>query len=72
MSVEGTPLGEAIVNGYWSGSFDQAVSDTTANEGTIEFVSRWVKQAGTFTFTVTSVEKNGVTYVLAGETVFNI
>ena len=65
--VDGAPLKEATVHGSWSGAYEDKVVGMTTGEGTITFRSKWVKQAGIFTFTVDSVEKDGVNYILTGK-----
>jgi PKD repeat protein len=70
--VDGVPLSDAIVSGDWSGDLHQTMIGTTSSDGEVVFVTRWVKNADTLTLTLTGVQKNGVNYVLAGETSFGI
>lgn len=52
----------ATVDGNWSGDYTASVSGTTNGEGTVNFRTPWVKDCGTFTFTVDNVVKTGWTY----------
>lgn len=58
----GTPVSEATVDGTWSGKYSGSVSGTTSGDGTVVFITDWVKNGGTFTFTVDNVLKDGLTY----------
>jgi hypothetical protein len=68
--LDGVPLSDATVSGDWSGDLHQTMIGATSSDGKVVFVTRWVKNADTLTLTLTSVQKNGVNYVLAGETSF--
>jgi len=57
----------ATVQGRWSGAYKANVSGTTQN-GQVTFSTNWILTAGTVTFTVDSVVKNGQSYVLQGQT----
>jgi hypothetical protein len=70
--VDGVPLSDATVSGDWNGDLHQTMIGTTSSDGEVVFVTRWVKNADTLTLTLTGVQKNGVNYVLAGETSFGI
>ena len=59
----GNPLEGAIVSGHWTGQTDDSDSGITDANGIITFNSDRVKRAsGTFTFTVTNVIYDGLTW----------
>jgi hypothetical protein len=65
--ASGPPIIDATVYGHWSDASASEVIGTTNGEGKVTFRTDWVKQAGTFTFTVDRVEKDGATSILEGE-----
>jgi peptidoglycan/xylan/chitin deacetylase (PgdA/CDA1 family) len=56
------PVEGATVYGSWSGAYSEDVSGTTDANGAVTFTSGKVKYGGTFTFTITNVEKVNWTY----------
>ena len=66
--ANGSPIEGATVYGYWSGAVSKDVSGVTNAEGKVVFETRYVRNAGTFTFTIDKIEKDGVTFNLTGET----
>jgi hypothetical protein len=63
----GNPVAGATVNGVWSGLVTNGDgSRTTDLTGTAVFYSGRSNSSGTFTFCVTSITKNGLTYDAAG------
>jgi beta-glucanase (GH16 family) len=63
----GNPVAGATVNGVWSGLVTNGDgSRTTDLTGTAVFYSGRSNSSGTFTFCVTSIAKNGLTYDAAG------
>jgi PKD repeat protein len=62
--VGDVPVAGATVSGTWTypGGSTTSASGVTLADGTIIFTSAKVKSAGTFTFTVTDVDKSGYTY----------
>jgi hypothetical protein len=58
----GALVSGATVSGTWSGLTSANVSANTGSNGKARFVSARIKQAGSFTFTVTNVAKSGYTY----------
>jgi PKD repeat protein len=66
--VDSLPLSGAAVYGTWSGAYVSRVRGTTSTDGKVRFRTPWVSRTELYTFTVTSVQKNGVRYILAGTT----
>lgn len=70
--VENDAYGPAIegatVEGYWSDAYSGNVAGTTNKDGVVSFRTSWIREAGTVTFTVDRVVKNGQEYILAGDT----
>jgi PKD repeat protein len=62
--TDGNPVSGATVYGTWSGVVSGSVSGTTGANGTVTFESAKVRTAGTFTFTVDDVIKDGATYIV--------
>ncbi len=63
VNATGTPLGDATVEGYWSGLTSDVDLETTDDEGRATLMSDRVKNAaGTFTFTVDNVVLDGWAY----------
>jgi subtilisin family serine protease len=59
----GKPVKNATVSGRWTGLTDDSDSDSTDSNGEVALDSDSVKNAhGTFTFTVTGVERDGWIY----------
>lgn len=56
------PVDGATVEGHWSGAYNGDVSGSTGSDGKVTFETSWVKDGGTFTFTVDNVTKEGWTY----------
>jgi PKD repeat protein len=71
-SASGPVITGATVYATWSGDYSTAVSATTSSSGTVSFRTGYIRGSGTVTFTVTRIVKNGVEYVLAGDTVESI
>jgi PKD repeat protein len=67
VTFDGSLLKGAIVYGQWSGAVDMIVMGTTNGEGTVTFRTDWVHNAGLFTFTITQIEQDGITYTVQGE-----
>ena len=63
---------DAAVDGSWSGAYNNNVSGTTNGEGIVTFRTSWVRNGGTFTFTVNSVTKTDWIYDLSGQTIASI
>jgi hypothetical protein len=57
-----SPVEGAVVYGSWSGSYTGDVSGTTNVDGQVTLSAKKVKYGGTFTFSVTNVEKTDWTY----------
>jgi len=68
VSVNGAPLAGVTVRGAWGGVFDQQVTGTANGSGKLTFRSSYTRNSGAATFTVTEVSKNGIVYLLGGET----
>jgi PKD repeat protein len=63
VDANGDPVKDADVSGRWSGLTDDSDSDSTDSNGVVALDSDSVKNAhGTFTFTVTGVERDGWIY----------
>ena len=67
-NASGPAITGATVYGTWSGDYSGGVSATTRSSGTVSFRTGYIRGSGTVTFTVTGIVKNGVEYVLAGDT----
>jgi PKD repeat protein len=67
-NAAGPAITGARVYGTWSGAYSGTVSTTTNNGGKVSFTTGYIRGSGTVTFTVTRIVKNGVEYVLSGET----
>jgi PKD repeat protein len=67
VTFEGIPLKGSTVYGQWSVAVDMIVIGTTNGEGHVTFRTNWVQNAGLFTFTITQIEQDGITYTLQGE-----
>ena len=65
--VDGFSLVEATVYGSWSGAIEDSVIGQTTGEGLVTFKTGWVKDATEFTFSVDSIQKDSVSYLLSGE-----
>ncbi len=65
--ANGSPIEGATVYGHWSGAVSKDVSGVTNAKGKVVFETRYVRNAGTFTFTIDKIEKDGVTFNLTGE-----
>jgi hypothetical protein len=61
-TVDGANVEGAIVTGDWTGVVSGTSMGSTASDGKVTLESSWVKNGGTFTFTVTNVTKGGYTY----------
>src|SRR3989338_5669369 len=72
-NASGSMIQNAMVEGYWSGTYAKKVSGTTNNEGQIKFETYRIKSSGAINFTITGVIKeDGTEYILAGETTDSI
>ncbi|MFH1884819.1 MAG: Ig-like domain-containing protein [Planctomycetota bacterium] len=60
--------GPATVEATWSGAYSGSVSGTTDEDGAVSFRTGFIRESGTVTFTVNKVVKDGLEYILAGET----
>lgn len=58
----GQRVAGVTVNGTWSGAFARTVSGLTASTGSVSFVTKPVKNCGTFTFGVDGLSAAGYTY----------
>jgi hypothetical protein len=59
----GTTVADAFVHGTWSGAYTQNVSGWTNDAGVVTFYGmRWIKDGGTFTFTVSDIAKTDWLY----------
>jgi serine protease len=67
-NASGLAIVGATVYGNWSGTYSRTASGTTDNGGKVSFTTSSIRGSGTVTFTVTRIVKNGVEYVLSGET----
>ena len=67
-NASGPVIAGATVYGTWSGDYSRGVSATTGSSGTVSFRTGYIRGSGTVTFAVTRIVKNGVEYVLAGDT----
>lgn len=56
------PVDGATVEGHWSGAYSDDVSGVTGSDGKVTFETKWVKDGGTFNFTVDNVTKEGWIY----------
>ncbi|MFC2071744.1 DUF4838 domain-containing protein [Chloroflexota bacterium] len=61
------PLADAVVNGHWSGIYEDTVSGITNNNGKLVFKTEWIRLSGMMHFSVDDVIKNGLAYSLTGE-----
>jgi PKD repeat protein len=66
--ASGSAISGARVYGTWSGAYSRTVSGTTNSGGKVIFSSGYIRGSGTVTFTISRIVKNGVEYVLSGET----
>ncbi len=57
-----TPVAGAKVNGSWSDAYNRNVSDTTNNNGQATFITNWIRDCGSFTFTVNDLVKTDWIY----------
>ena len=64
----GSPLAGAVVRGHWSGVYSASVSRTSGANGQVRVSTSYIRNRGTITFTVDSVEKGGQSYALSGST----
>ena len=67
-AATGSPLAGAVIRGHWSGVYAGNVSRTSSGNGQVRLVTSFVRNRGTMTFTVDSVEKSGQSYALSGST----
>ena len=58
----GSPVGDATVNGTWSGAVSGSAEITTGSDGYATSYSNWTRSDGTFTFCVDNVTKSGWVY----------
>jgi len=58
----GNPIGNAVVEGVWSGVVTASQSGITANDGRVEFSSPKTKTSGEFVFSVDGVTASGYVY----------
>ena len=56
------PVAGATVEGTWSGAYSEDVTGTTGSEGNVTFETKYVKDGGTFTFTVNNVSNANWVY----------
>jgi len=56
------PVGGTAIAGKWSDAYNRTVSGTTGSDGTVLFSTSYVRDCGTFTFTVTNASKEGWFY----------
>ena len=67
-AATGSPLAGAVIRGHWSGVYSANVSRTSGGSGQVRIITPFVRNRGTITFTVDSVEKDGQSYALSGLT----
>ena len=71
-AMTGGPLAGAVIRGHWSGVYSASVSRTSGANGQVRFSTAYLRNRGTVTFTVDSVEKDGQSYALSGSTTASI
>lgn len=62
VDANNAPVGNALLYGAWSGAYNSNVSGNTNSNGLVTFSTNWVKNGGTFTFTVNNIVKTGWIY----------
>jgi PKD repeat protein len=62
----GLPIGEATIEGTWSGGYNGAVSGVTNASGRISFMTPWVVKGTTVTLKINKVIVGGKEYDFAG------
>jgi serine protease len=67
-NASGPVIAGVRVYGAWSGAYSGTVSGTTSSSGKASFRTGYIRGSGTVTFTVNRIVKNGVEYILSGET----
>jgi hypothetical protein len=67
-AATGGPLASAVIRGHWSGVYAANVSRTSSGNGQVRVSTPFVRNQGTITFTVDSVERDGQSYALSGST----